>query len=191
MRGVYLSVKRCEELFQDVLGGRGTLLVYALLADATIARLYKRLRRSQPKLPPSDLELICESGFLKAARRLVDFETWAQTYGYALMVARSLRRQHGRKHPVEVERLDDVLEPVDPSSAWAEERVDSADIILALAEQVGREDREVILHRAGTLLHGTGSKRSLSRKLGLSLRTTERLCAKALNRARKYLSLSD
>ena len=98
-------------------------------------------------MPPSDLELICESGFSKAARRFVDFNTWAQTYRYALRVAQSLRRQHVRKHPVEFERLESFLELVDPSSAWAEEQVDASDLILALAEQIGGEDREVLLHR--------------------------------------------
>ena len=154
MRGVYLSVRKCEELFQEVLRGRGNLLVYSRLADATVARLYARLRRSRPTLPPSDLELICESGFIKAALKFQEFESWLQVYVYALRVARSLRRRLGEKRPLTITPIEDSADPADPASLRDAIRTDCRDLLLLYAQGLAVDTVGVLLGMARSLLGG-------------------------------------
>ena len=186
MRSVYLSRGKCEALFASVVKD-GNPRAFMRLMDATVHRLCEVLRRGRPPLPYSDIETICENGFLKTALRMSDFRTWAQAYVYALRVSLSLRRQRAMKRVPLLIGIEDILDTPDPTSASAETRAEQSDLILTFAEKLQNDGVAVVLHVARSAFRGPEASEPLAHLLGSSHRTSERVRAAVLDRASRFL----
>lgn len=172
MRSVYLSLGKCEELFQRIAGGGGDLLAYSRLADATVSRLSHGLRRRQPRLTPCEIDEISETAVIKTFLKLGNFDCFLQSYSYARRVASSLfREKEQRRHSRRVLHEVDMNRVSDPGSSKAERHQDLKELVEELARKLDHQDLRLLLHFARSTLLGPESPSDAAADLGICIRT--------------------